>query len=399
LRKREMKEYKPVFDHPTSIFNSSFLFFTALLLFFISLLNYQSDMTIMTLIIMGIYLSTRVWSQFAVFNMKIDIKIDKCKIFPDEEIRIEVQAANNKLLPVWLKILPEFSQSFVVSKSPASESSFLLWFQKTSFTWKLRSRKRGCFNIGRSNITVSDLFGFFPKQRIWEDMPDVIVFPKISDVRSFSLPEQKFFNIPGAQSPVFDPIYITGTRDYQPSTPVRLIQWKASARLCRLQEKVCEPSIQGKILIVFDTTLYFKRNREEEFEEMLEAIASMAVNFETSGNAVGFMTNAGIAGGKSGFVPLSRNRSSLPMILETIAQAQIEPECDLLDIFHQNFNRLWGVTCVFCSYSIDASILKMKAFYTARRIPVKYFISSTEANKEGLPFAPGLVQHIDSICL
>ncbi|MBC8179505.1 hypothetical protein H8E88_00115 [candidate division KSB1 bacterium] len=87
------------------------------------------------------------------------------------------------------------------------------------------------------------------------------------------------------------------------------------------------------------------------------------------------------------------------MILETIARVQIEPECDLLDVFHQNINRLWGMTCVFCSYSIDASILKMKAFYTARRIPVKYFISSTEATKEDLSFAPGLVQQIDSICL
>lgn len=394
-----MKEYKPVFDHPTSMFNSDFLFFTALLFFFISLLNYQSDMTIMTLIIMGIFLCTLLWSRFAVFNMKINIKVDKCKVFPDKEIRIEVQAENYKLLPVFLKIQPEFSQSFVVSQSPATESFFLLWFQKASFTWKLKSLKRGCFSIGRSNITVSDLFGFFPKQRVWEDMEDIIVFPKISDVRPFSLPEQKFFSIPGAQSPVLDPIHIIGTRDYQPSTPVRLIQWKASARLCRLQEKVCEPSVQGKILFVFDTTLYFKRNREEAFEKMLEAIASMAVNFETNGNAVGFMTNAKIAGGKSGFVSLSRNQSSLPMILETIARVQIAPKCDLLDIFHQNINRLWGVTCVFCSYSMDTSILKTKAFYTARQIPVKYFISSTEANQEGLPFAPGLVQQIDSICL
>ena len=68
---------------------------------------------------------------------------------------------------------------------------------------------------------------------------------------------------------------------------------------------------QGKILFVFDTTLYFKDQREEAFEKMLAAVASMAVHFENSGNAVGFMTNAKIAGDRSGFVPLSRNRSSL----------------------------------------------------------------------------------------
>jgi uncharacterized protein (DUF58 family) len=395
----KMKEYRPVFDHQTSIFNSRFVLFMVLMFFFISLINYQSDMTILTLIIMGIFLTTSAWGRFAARNMEVRMKVDKSRVFPGEEIRIEVKAANNKLLPVWLKVEPDFSRSFIVSQRPASESCFLLWFQKTSFTWTLRSIRRGCFQIGRSNITVSDLFGFFPQQRIWEDTADIIVYPEISAIRPFSFPEQKFFSIPGAQSPVLDPIYIIGTRDYQPSTPARLIQWKTSARLCRLQEKVCEPSIQGKILFVFDTTLYCKGNREEAFEKMLAAIASMAVNLENSGNAVGFMTNARIAGGKSGFVPLSRNRSSLPMILETIARVQIEPESDFPDVFHQHINRLWGITCVLCSYTMDASILEMKAFYTARQIPVKYFVSSMEAGKEDLPFSPGSAQQIDSICL
>jgi len=394
-----MKEYKSVFDHRTSLFSSRLLFIMVLLLFFISLLNYQSNMTVITLIIIGIFISTQLWSRFAVFNMKIKIKVDKSRVFPGEEIRIKVQAENNKLLPVWVKIRPEFSQSFTVSQSPASDGCFLLWFQKTSFTWKLTSRKRGCFSIGRSNITISDLFGFYPKQRVWEDTEDIIVYPKISGVRPFSLPEQKFFGIPGSQSPVLDPIYIIGTRDYQSSTPVRLIQWKASARLCRLQEKVCEPSIQGKVLIVLDTTLFCERGREDAFEKMLEAIAAMAVNFEASGNAVGFMTNAKITGGKSGFVPLSRNRIGLPLILETIARVQMKPECDLLEAFYHHINPVWGVTCVFCSYSIDDSILKMKTFYTARRIPVKYFISSTQTLDEDMSFAQGPVEQIDSICL
>jgi uncharacterized protein (DUF58 family) len=394
-----MKEYKPVSDPLTSMFTSRFLFYVTLSFFFISLLNYQSEMTVLTLIVLGILFFTMIWSRFSVSNMKVEFKVDKHRVFPDEEIRIDVRAENNKLLPVWLKVTLKFTQSFFVSKSPTSDNCFLLWFQRSSFTWKLTSLKRGCFKIGHPQIAVSDLFGFFPKQQIRNDTTDVIVFPKISGVRPFSLPEQKFFSIPGAQSPVLDPVYIIGTRDYQSSTPVRLIQWKASARLCKLQEKVCEPSIQGKVLLVVDVNLFFENQAEKEFERMLEATASMAVYFESNGNAVGFMTNAKIAGGKPGFVPLSRNRNSLPMILETIARMEMEPECSLIDTFHNHISVLWGINCIFCSYSIDESILKMKAFYTAKRIPVKYFVSSTDALNEDMVVELDSVHKIDSVCL
>ena len=394
-----MKEYKPVFDHQTTIFTSRFLFFIVLSFFLISLLNYQSDMTVLTLIVIGIILFTMLWSRFSVSKLKIEFKVDKHRVFPDEEIKIDVRAENNKLLPVCLKISLEFAQSFFVSKSPASSNSFLLWFQRSSFTWKLTSLKRGCFNIGHPQIAVSDLFGFFPKQQTRNDSADLIVFPKISGIRPFSLPEQKFFSIPGARSPVLDPVYIIGTRDYQSSTPARLIHWKPSARLCKLQEKVCEPSIQGKVLLVVDVNLFFENRAEEDFERMLEATASMAVYFERKGNAVGFMTNAKIAGAKSGFIPLSRNRNNLPMILETIARMEMKSACSLADIFHHHISVLWGINCIFCSYSIDESILKMKAFYTAKRIPVKYFVSSTDALKEDMAFALDSVHPIDSICL
>ena len=106
-----MKEYKPVFDHQTTIFTSRFLFFIVLSFFLISLLNYQSDMTVLTLIVIGIILFTMLWSRFSVSKLKIEFKVDKHRVFPDEEIKIDVRAENNKLLPIWLKVSLEFTQT------------------------------------------------------------------------------------------------------------------------------------------------------------------------------------------------------------------------------------------------------------------------------------------------
>jgi len=394
-----MKNYKPVSYHLTSLFTSRLLVLMAMLFLFISLINYQSDMTVITLFILVLYMFTMVWSRLAPSNITVGLKINKLRIFPGEEIKVEVKAANKKLLPVMFKVSLGIAHSFILSKSPESNNSFLLWFQESSFAWKLTAKKRGCFNIGRPQVVVSDLFGFFPRHQIRNDTQDVIVLPKISGIRPFSLPEQNFFSIPGAKSPVLDPVYITGTRDYQSSTPARLIQWKASARLCKLQEKVCEPSVQGKVLIVVDVNLFYENQAEEDYERMLEAAASMAVYFEGKGNAVGFMTNAKIAGDKPGFVPLGHNQKNISMILETIGRMEMNPESDLTDIFHHHISQLWGMNCIFCSYAVDDAILKMKAFYAARRIPVKYFVSTTDALEANQAFATDSVQVIASICL
>jgi len=356
-------------------------------------------MTILILLVMGLVLVTKFWSRFSFSKMAVDSKIDKNKVFPGEKIRFKIEARNNKLLPVQLQVKVMIDESHFISDTPACENVFLLWFQKTTFSWSLKAMHRGCFNIGHPHIIAADLFNFFPRHKIRQDRVDVIVYPKIIPIRPFSMPEHSFFGVPGAQSPVQDPVYILGTREYQSFTPVKLIHWKASARYDKLQEKVCEPSVQEKILIVVDVELFQTLQAKDDFEIMLEAAASMAVYFESRGNAVGFMTNAVIKGGKPGFVPISRNRQNLSNILETIARMDMRSGSSLMDIFHQHISILWGINCIFCSHTMDFSIIKMKEFYAHKRIPVKYFVSRTGDIENEKIFISENIQEIGSICL
>ena len=390
---------RPIQTHMTTIFTAPLIILFALIFLFISLLNYQTQMTVLILLVLGIIAFTKLWSRFAFSKMTIKAKIDTHKIFPEEKITFKITVMNSKLLPVWLQVRVPIDESYFISDTPTCENNFLLWFQKTTFSWSLKAMHRGCFNIGHPHIIVADLFDFFPRQKIWQDTVDVIVYPKIISIRPFSMPEHYFFGIPGAQSPVQDPVYIIGTREYQNFTPAKFIHWKASARYDKLQEKVCEPSVQEKILIVVDVDLFHTHQAKNDFEHMLEAAASMAVYFESKGNAVGFMTNAVIKGGKPGFIPLSRNRQNLSRILETIARMDMIPGSRLLDIFHQHISVLWGINCIFCSYAFDSSIVRMKQFYSRKRIPVKYFVSTTDDTKDENALISNTIQQIDSICL
>ena len=379
-----MVKDQPVSNHYTSIFTATFILILALAFLFVSLLLRETLLTVLILLVLGLVALTRLWSRYGFRHMGFESKFERTRVFPGETIRVDLLAQNNKILPVWLEAGMAADGKGLVSMSQNLETAFLLWFQETRFSFDLLALKRGCFSMGRVQITVSDLFRFFTRERVQKDATDIIIFPKIFPVRPFFLPEHGFFGAPGAKSPVQDPVYILGIRDYQSFTPIRHIHWKASARQDKLKEKVCEPSVQEKILIVVDVDLFFAHEAGDDFERMLEAAASMAVFFEDRGKSVGFMTNAVIKGNRPGFIPLRRNFETLSMILETLARMEMKPEKRMPEMFSKHISVLWGVNCIFCSHSMDASIMEMKAYYAGKRIPVRYFVSRPGEN-EGLP--------------
>jgi uncharacterized protein (DUF58 family) len=379
-----MVKDQPVSNHFTSIFTASFIVVLALAFLFVSLLLRETLLTVLILLVLGLVGLTRLWSRYGFRYMGFESGFERTRVFPGETIRVDLLAQNNKILPVWLEAGMTTDGKGLVSMSQTLETAFLLWFQETRFRFDLLALKRGCFDLGRVQITVSDLFRFFPRERVQKDATDIIIFPKIFPVRPFFLPEHGFFGAPGAKSPVQDPVYILGVRDYQSFTPVRHIHWKAGARQGKLKEKVCEPSVQEKILIVVDVDLFFAHEAGEDFERMLEAAASMAVFFEDRGKSVGFMTNAVIKGNRPGFIPLRRNFETLSLILETLARMEMKPEKRMPEMFSEHISVLWGINCIFCSHSMDSSIMEMKAYYAGKRIPVRYFVSRPGEN-QGLP--------------
>ena len=110
------------------------------------------------------------------------------------------------------------------------------------------------------------------------------------------------------------------------------------------------------------------------------------------------MTNAVIKGNASGFVPLGQNHQTLSQILETMARMQMKQDSRLSDIFHQHISVLWGISCIFCSHSIDSSLVEMKQFYARKRIPVKYFVSTMKDTDNKPIGMSDTIQPIDAIC-
>jgi len=376
-------------------------FFVALLLF-IALLNGLRDLTVLTLLVLGMGFGAKLWTRISLSGIKSHSAVNKQKVFPGEKLTLRIHAENRKFLPVWLQMqVPVTGPIYPFSgETTLTKEDSLLWYQGTHFEWELTAQRRGVHQIGPLHILTGDLLAFFSREKRTEEFHQIIVFPRIVPLKSFPLPRRDFFGVPGAKSPVQDPIYILGTRDYQHGQPAKYIHWKASARHNRLQEKVFEPSEQEKVLLVVDVDQFASHKAEEEFENTLEIVASLAVRMDKRGYALGLVTNGAMVGGGPAIVPIARNRQQLPAILEVLARLQMESKGDLIDTLRRGLEVHWGMSCVHFSYEKDGTVVAAEQYFKHRKTPVMFFVCQPRfISREDSSKVWHKIHCIDDICI
>ena len=172
-----------------------------------------------------------------------------------------------------------------------------------------------------------------------------------------------------------DPIFVFGTRDYQPGRPSRRIHWKVSARHNRLQEKLCEPAEQEKSLILLDVDQFENEQAMEAFERSLEVIASLVLQMNRRGIAVGFATNGNMPGGGSNIIPISRSAQQIEFLLESLARIGVKKVGSITDILSRGYQIPWGVSSIYFACNQCGQFCSAMAFMRHRRIPVRFVLT------------------------
>jgi uncharacterized protein (DUF58 family) len=364
---------------------------------FIALVNGQRGLTVLGLVIVAVLTGTKIWSRLGPIKVFHEARLDKRRGFPCETFVFSARVRNAKILPVLAELSVLLPKDFQTSGKPEmfQKSCSLLWYQETKFNWNLTAQRRGVYRIGTAYLKVGDLFGFYTRKPDTGDPVDVIVYPRLIPLKPLLLPRRELFGVPGTKSPIEDPVYVYGTREYQSGRPARYIHWKASARLARLQEKICEPATQVKILLIVEVVRFLEHQAYSEFEKILEVAASAAVAFDRAGIAVGLVTNGVLKGGGSSVVPIGRGNQQIPKILETLARLQMRPAAAMGDILRRGLKLPWGTTGVGLVYDIAGPCRDIHAFFNRRRGP----IVSVVCQLNGRPMPEGDVSLGDVITL
>ena len=367
----------PLIEVPASIFLVFFVQIFLLFFLFFALLYDVAELTLFALTLLSTGIGSYLWSRASLNHVKCKIALNRPRLFPGERLKIDIQTINSKLLPILFKVnlfAPQAVSGFDTGQWIGEETG-LLWYQRSIFSREFFPDRRGVYNLGPPLLRGGDLFGFFFKKKVERDRTEIVVYPRIVNIRPVKLPKKEFYGIPGAKSPVEDPVFVFGTRDYQPGRPARGIHWKASARHNRLQEKLCEPAEQEKVMILLDVDQFENEEVKEDFERCLEVIASIILQLDRRGIAVGFATNGNILGGGSKIIPISRSPRQMTSILETLARMAAGKAGPVTDILSRGYKIPWGVSSIFFACNRCDQTRSARAFMKHRNIPVRFVMA------------------------
>ena len=379
LRQRPelLQDEDPLQDREPTIFNSKLILFFVAIALFIALLFRQNDLSLLALLVLLVMAGSKMWSVLNLGQVTCETKAQQARVFAGETIVMETTVANRKFLPAWIRLEWPARHLAVVKDGNAqavAQEAAILWHQQARFQQALTARRRGVYPAGPSRMQASDLFGFFRTEKQLPRTNTIIVYPRLVDVKKVDLPRRDLFGKPGSQHPVKDPVYITGTRDYRAASPARHIHWKASARHARLQEKVFEPSQQGKIMVVLDVDGFSKKALENEFEGTLEVIASLCLQIEDAGMALGFATNGSTLGGDFSLAPTGQGPRQVPAVLEALARVEMKPGKSLTETMQQAVIPMRGISCICFAYDVSSELEHMHCLCRQKHIPLSLFV-------------------------
>lgn len=363
-------------DRGTTAFSYPLIIFVVAIVLLVSLMSGVAELAMLATLVLLLMVISKVWSLVSLAHVSCSIKVDKSRAFPQEMVTLTTDIENKKFLPIWAQIRWPVNNALGTDDetSAAPQESGVLGYQHVRFNRHLKALHRGVYQVGPSHISTGDFFGFFRSPKSIHKAEEIVIYPKLVELKRVELPRHELFGSPGVQSPVQDPVYIMGTNDYHPSKPSRHIHWKASAKHSRLKEKIFEPSKQGKIMVVFDVAAFENDGAAAPFEATLEIIASLMVQWSEKRISVGFMTNGMFEGGEVSAVPSSSNPKQLTIILEVLARLQMTKERGLSHVMRQNLGQRRNVHYAHFCYQSGADSEEMIHICESRSIPLTIFV-------------------------
>ena len=264
-----------------------------------------TDVTYLAGALLLVGLGARAWAALAFARVSYTRRLSRSRAFRGDEVELQSTLANPRLLPLpWVEVWEQLPVG--LSPEGSRERSFnepdrvwvrrglALWpYQRLRWRRRLLCNKRGEFRLGVIRLRTGDPFGFFEREHASRDALQILVYPRVVPLRRLALPlHHPSLDVISPSSPVTDPTRTATIREYRPDDPQRLIHWASTARLGTLQVRVLEPATSLHVSLLLDVRGFgFGRHHEDVLEQMLSAIASIAVYLQSQSAPIGLLAN------------------------------------------------------------------------------------------------------------
>ena len=161
-------------------------------------------------------------------------------------------------------------------------------YEKVSLSVKTSCIYGGTYNIGIKSLGFSDVFGIFTVRFNVPYSFRAIVSPKITDSANVYMDIENVVNSVGSKSDIkYEEIPGNDMRRYQPTDPLKLINWKVSVRLNKLMVRIPDKQDTRKITLILEASNVPEREQDIAFlkrrDYFLEFAVSAAWYFTTRG--------------------------------------------------------------------------------------------------------------------
>ena len=337
-------------------------FFVTLVLLFIAAILRQPPLLLVAVLLFLATGIARLWAGYALHRLECDRRLSTTRAFFGDTIDVEISVSNRKLLPLpWVHIQDEVPEevaflkgtiqgSHIPTRALLSNLVSLGWYRRRMRRFPAQCLRRGVFSFGPTTVHAGDLFGFFRKEMTVDRRDTLMVYPKVVPLEYLGIPSRDPFGDIAVRQHLFhDPIRTISIREYTPGDPLRHINWKATARLRRLQSKVFERTTSVDLALFLDTRSTPPPSwgiAEQLLETAIIAAASIADHALANDYRTGLYVNEPYrhSGSVMKLAPTDHPQQ-MQRVLEALAQVQGMPLVSIDDLVSSEARGLsWPAT-------------------------------------------------------
>jgi len=219
-------------------------------------------------------------------EIKLEVKreIPHDRMLEGETAEIKLRIKSNARIPS-LKIEEDIPEGLELIEGSREHVLSLGTDEERTITYKVRVR-RGIHEFNGVRISYRDPMGFFKLDHFIEHYTELIGMPLIEDVPTpYSTRGTKITAGPLPSPRIGEGVEFHAIREYQPGDPLKIINWKATAKTGKIMANEYES--ERKVDVVFIVDASYRGGRV--FDYIVRAAASLMLNALHNGTSFGLL--------------------------------------------------------------------------------------------------------------
>ena len=305
-----------------------------------------------------------VWNRLSLEQVHYEREVTQNRVFRGEETTLAISLMNRKPVPLAkIDVEDEFPEEIEIMDAEVSPGSnpksmvikhhtSLSWYERVRWEYTIKCDTRGFYRFGPARMESGDLFGFYESEATHTDRDYLLVYPRVIPLPDLGLPPLRPFGDTRGGIEIFQDLSRPrGIREYRTGDPLKIVDWKATARTGQLQVRAFEPSSTFTVILVVSVETSerpWEGYSPTNLERVITASASIASYAAERQYSIGLFSNGvPILTDRPMKVPPASAPEQLTIILEALATVRPLPVGPMADHIALNLRQFpLGATLV-----------------------------------------------------